>query len=201
MAWKKIIPDQQTLRAVWDMYVHSYREIGLTIADPRDLADEYDVWDLYYLDGVPIAFKLSKTTPYGVKGGLSGTDGSREAKQIFREYIATWFNKPGNYSEVSHKMEHLAFKLGVPVVCAVFAAQVLNKPIEPLPDGIHYRRYLKQIGPVVKVMIGRPYGIEVTSSTDLYCPRPSASFGRRARLRIDSSLDAELDHLASFFIG
>ena len=201
-AWVSLTTKRSKVRAlpaIWRLYITSYAAIGLTIKDPHALLAEYDVWDVYVdADRHIRAFRLAKRTPYGVKAGLSGTDGSAEARQIFRAYIAAWFRTPGHYGEVSHKMETLAFKQGAPVVCAVDAAAVLRKIVHFEPDGLHYTRTLANIGPVTKVMVGRPRHTPTTTAINSGCPRPAGAggFGARSRSRaVDASLDAELAHL------
>lgn len=190
----------RALPAIWRLYITSYAQIGLTIKNPHALLAEYDLWEVYVDTARQIrAFRLAKRTPYGVKAGLSGTDGSAEARQIFRTYIAAWFRTPGHYGEVSHKMETLAFRQDAPVVCAIDAAIILRKAVHFEPDGIHYTRPLVNIGPVTKVMVGRPRETPVTSATNPACPRPEGNLGARRRagraVGIDASLDAELAHL------
>lgn len=187
----------RALPAIWRLYITSYAQIGLTIKDPWALLPEYNLWDVYVdADRQVRAFRLAKRTPFGVKAGLSGTDGSTDARQIFRAYLAPWFHTPGNYGEVSHKMETLAFKLGAPVVCAIDAAGILRKAVQFEADGIHYTRTLANIGPVTKVMVGRPRQTPVTSATNPACPRPEGGFGASRRAGgVDATLDAELAHL------
>lgn len=188
---------EETVRpAVWDMAKGTYAKIGLILDHPSDL-DEYNVWDIYDVDGGLRAFRLGKTTPYGVKGGLVGSDGSKEGRTAVKEYAAEWYFQPGQYGEVSHRMETLVLDAGAPVVCAVYAARVLNKPIEYADDGVHYRRTLKNVGDVTKILVGRPYGVPVTSIAAPRCPIPPRELAGRQRMPVDRSDESLFEHAAS----
>lgn len=185
--------------AVWDLYVRTYASIGLIIDDPSDL-DEYDVWKVYFDDeGRVRAFALGKTTRYGVKRGLSGSDGSDVGKRAVKAELAAALHQPGVYGEVSHAVEHLALKAGAPVVCSSDAAIVLGKQIRPLPDGIHYERLLA-VGPVVKLMVGRPLNVRTTSHKAPRCTveqQPLAGWRwRRSRALGDAETDM-VEHLSN----
>jgi hypothetical protein len=179
------------------MVQSTYAKIGLILDHPDEL-DEYDVWDLFEEDGQFIAFRLGKTTSFGTKGGLVGSDGSRAGRTAIKQYVAVWYLEDGNYAEVSHRMQELAFEAGAPVVCATYAPEVLHKPVVPESDGIHYRRKIKNVGEVTKVLVGRPYGIPVTPSASPRCPLPSHTMsGRLAGLSSDHSAEAVFSHAAS----
>jgi hypothetical protein len=185
--------------AVWNMVQSTYAKIGLILDHPSEL-DEYDVWNMFEDDGHFVAFQLGKTTPYGVKLGLVGSDGSRAGRAAVKAYVAEGFFEPGNYAEVSHRMQELAFEAGAPIVCAVYASEVLRKQVVPEPDGLRYRRVIKNVGEVVKVLIGRPRGVPVTSSAAPQCPLPlprHAVAGQLAGLSIDRSAEAVFAHAAS----
>ena len=113
-----------------------------------------------------------------------------------KQYIAESFFDAGHYAEVSHRMEDLAIEAGVPIVCAAFASDVLKKNVVPADDGVHYRRAIKGVGEVTKVIIGIPDGFPVTSSRQPQCPIPSASHSRR-KLTVDHSNDAVFAHAMS----
>ena len=189
--------EEEIRPAVWAMVVSTYAKIGLILDHPDEL-DEYDVWDLFEEDGNFIAFRLGKTTPYGTKGGLVGSDGTRAGRTAIKQYVAEWYLEDGNYAEVSHRMQELAFEAGAPVVCAVHVPEVLHKQVVPEPDGVHYRRSIKNVGEVVKVLVGRPRGIPVTPSASPRCPLPRhAMSGRLAGLSVDRSAEAVFAHAAS----
>jgi hypothetical protein len=152
--------------AIWDMLVNTYREIGVKLSSPRQM-DEYDVWSVALIDGEPVAFNLSTITPYGVKSGLSGSNGTT-GKLAVRDSFKKLF-QTGFYAEVSHKVEHLCQKMNVPVVCAEHAKTVLKKQITPSDDLLHYERNLSGVGVVTKVLVGRPRGIPTTTWDNPSC--------------------------------
>jgi len=187
----------------------TYAKIGLIVDQPRKLY-AYDNWELFDDNGTWVAFVLGKTTAFGQKLGLAGSDGSRAGRTAVKEYVTESFFEVGRYAEVSHRMEELAFEANAPIVCAVYARDVLNKNVEPASDGIHYRRAIKGIGDVTKVLIGLPFGISVTSSSHPQCPLPEGvehtahSHSRRRltapsrrQLAVDRSNDAVFAHALS----
>lgn len=156
--------------AVWDMYVQTYRAIGLTITSPPGL-DEFDTWDVCIdAEGHPRAFYLMKATAFGMKGGLRGSDGSSEGKRLTVDSIRRVYLQAGYYSELSHKVLEIALAAGVPVICAAHVPKVIGKQITPLEDGIHYQRNLPNVGMVTKVLVGHPRGIPTTSYRHPECP-------------------------------
>jgi hypothetical protein len=186
------------------MFQATYAKIGLIVDQPRELY-EYDNWELFDDGRTWVAFVLSKTTAFGQKLGLAGSDGSRAGRSAVKEYVAASFFDSGRYAEVSHRMEELALEAGAPIVCAVYARDVLKKSVEPASDGVHYRRAIKGVGDVTKVLIGLPFGIPVTSSNHPQCPIPErvdhsrrrlAEHSRR-RLAVDRSNNAVFAHALS----
>lgn len=157
--------------AVWDMYVKTYHSIGLIVTSARGLITEFPHWELCIgSDGTPHSFGLSKPTSFGLKAGLSGSDGTPEGKAFTITNLRTKFKTPGYYGEVSHKVKDIALAAGAPVVCASLAAKVLGKEVTPLDDGVSYRRNISGVGPVVKVMVGHPRGVPTTDYNNPHCP-------------------------------
>jgi hypothetical protein len=178
---------------IWNMYVETYRDIGLILPNPAAL-DEYDAWAVASdADDHQVAFVLYKSTPYGLKLGLAGTDRSEAGKRALVDYKARAFHQPGVYAEVSHKVEGLAKRFGAPVVCVIEAQGILGKPVKPEADGIHYTRPLVGVGPVTKVMVGRPNGAGLlTTFTDPSCPNGLGA-ARRSRKRAEPALSNEAE--------
>jgi len=157
--------------AVWDMYVKTYRSIGLIVSNVDGLLSEFPLWELCLdHDGVPHTFGLLKPTSFGLKSGLSGHDGTPEGKAMAVMELRTKYKRQGHYGEVSHKVQDIVLAAGAPVVCAAYVPQILNKDVEPQENGIQYRRVIVRVGPVVKVLVGRPKGIPVTSWSNPSCP-------------------------------
>lgn len=181
---------------IWAMYASSYATIGMSVKTPAGLS-EYDVWNVYTDGATARAFRLEKTTAWGRKAGLAGTDGSPTGKAALRSRMATWFHVEGNYGEVSHAVEHMAQKANAPVVCASDVTRVLNgKTIRIEADGLHYTRLLADVGPITKIMVGRPRSTPTTTWTDHGCAQPLDGIGLRG-LTVDSDRLAAAEHLAS----
>lgn len=69
--------------AVWDMYVKTYKAIGLIVSNANGLIQEFPQWELCLgQDGGPHAFGLFKPTSFGLKAGLSGHDGTSEGRSF-----------------------------------------------------------------------------------------------------------------------
>lgn len=186
------------LEDVWAMYVGSYAKIGLVVDNPEQLAREYDRWWLLLdADGRPRAFKLAKTTPFGVKAGLSGTDGSKDARRQLVADTGAWFTQPGFYGEVSHRMEEIVAAAGVPAVCTSDARRVLGKTIEPVGP-IHYSRPIAGVGSVTKVMVGLPSGVQPVDYAAPVCDRTSrlSAYRRRALSVYEGRASVLFDRLA-----
>ncbi len=165
---------------VFDMVVATYQKIGVPAKSPSDLM-EFDRWYLNLNErGEAVAFTLIKTTAFGSKAGLSGSNGSLEGKRIAIANLRAKFFKPGFYGEVSHAVEGIATSAGAPAICNVYVSGVLGKPIQPHPDGIHYSRNISGVGTVQKVMVGNPKGIPTTDYNNPSCPME----GKQAALRI-----------------
>lgn len=206
------------LEDVWDLYVAAYADIGLIIKKPEILLEEYDRWAVHFDDAaVPNAFWLAKSTPAGVKAGLLGAkppakEGTPEAKDYIaeqrsaegraaiRDRIPKWFDAPGNYGEVSHRMETLSKRFNLPAVCAVDARHVLGKTIEILPDGLHYKREIVHVGMVTKIMVGRPRGVLTMPLASARCTVDPTSFDRRDRHSMDHDLESLLAHFSNFLV-
>ena len=164
------------LDAVWDMYVQTYSKIGLHIPNPQGLL-KYGIWELNFDGGVPVAFTLYKKTPFGLKSGLSGHDGSQAGKRAAVHNLRTKFREGGIFGEVSHKVKSIALAAGAPVVCAAFADDVTGKRIELTDDPLTYARTLKGVGKVQKTMVGRPKGVPTTDAGNPVCPVGNIDLG------------------------
>lgn len=155
--WKDVhgVDRAKVADAVWSMYAKSYAAIGMHLTGPADMM-EYDHWSV--LGSPPSAFVVAKTTPYGQKLGLLGTDGSKEGKGAVKDWLRTAFHREGTYGEVSHGVEHLS--AGSPIVPADKVGAILGKTVEPSADGVHYGRTLAGVGRAEKLMVGRPHGVQ-----------------------------------------
>lgn len=154
--------------AVWGMFVKTYQSIGLILSNSQEMY-EYQVWEICLVGGRPVAFNLFKKTRYGLKSGLSGSDGSLEGKRFILDMLRTKYKQPGYYGEVSHKVEEIALAAGSPVVCNIYVPEILGKPVTLESDGLHYARNLSGVGKVTKILVGRPKGIPTTESRNPVC--------------------------------
>ena len=162
---------KQYADAVWAMYVKTYSGIGMGVHSANELLQEFATWQMCIgKDGLPYAFLMFKPTAFGQKFSLAGSDGSPEGKHLIVKTIQTSFKTNGNYAEVSHKIQDIALAAGAPVVCALYAEKVLNKDVDPQPDGVSYKRVITGFGPAVKVMVGKPKGVPTTAWEHPSCP-------------------------------
>ena len=108
-------------------------------------------------DGKLVAVSLYRKTDAGRKRIASGTDGSTDGKKGYiKSQEEDRDRKERNaYSEVSHKPEEIAKKMGVPQVSNDDVSKIIGKPIEKLPNGTHYQRDLGGVKRT-KVMVGHP---------------------------------------------
>lgn len=189
--WVSVPPGEHADR-VWSMYEATYRQIGLTKSSPSEMVADYDVWQVFMSNGVPVAFVTSKRTPFGVKLGLLGSDGSPEGKAAIKDYLKTNFKRSGEYGEVSHGVEKVVTSANTPVVCNVYADDVIKKSIDPEDDGVHYTRNLSGVGKVTKLLVGRPKGVPTTDLSHPSCPAGTPSEVRLASEDDASDLDAHL---------
>jgi hypothetical protein len=186
----------QFMEPVWDMYVKTYRSIGLTAKSAEEVLGEFAVWEICHDDdGLPVAFTVFKKTSFGLKSGLSGSDGSPAGKANVLNALRTKFKRPGYYGEVSHKVEAIALAAGAPVVCNFYAPKVLGKPVEPEEDGLHYSRMLANVGRVTKILVGKPKGIPTTSYENPSCPVE----GSKLAFEFDRIEDDGMDKIAHAF--
>ena len=152
------------------MYVGTYKALGALNMSSSSELYEFDVWDLTVDSaGVPRAFSCYKKTPFGLKSGASGFDGSAEGKSFQISNIRTKFFIPGVYGEVSHSVESIALKAGAPVVCNSLVPKILKKQVLPHEDQIHYTRAISGVGTVQKIMVGSPIGIPTTDASSPVC--------------------------------
>lgn len=160
---------------VWEMYVKTYKKIGLTISNAQGLL-KYDTWYVHFEGGEPNAFNLFTKTSFGLKSGLSGSD-MASGKRVSKSWIQTrWKSVPNFYGEVSGAVEAISIKSGVPVICAAHVEKILGKPTNGYDeDNVHY---LRNFGGHLhtKIMIGNPRGVKGMpySKALVSCPLPQA---------------------------
>ena len=136
-------------------YLRTYEKLGTHLKNPMELF-EYNRWILVRDgDDKLVAFVIFKTTPWGLKLGVVGSDGSRRGKECLLALLTMALNVEGVYGEISPPLEDKLTNK-IPLVSARTASKVLEKDIEPEADGYHYRRDIKGIGSQTKLLVGRP---------------------------------------------
>ncbi len=141
------------------MYTATYGAIDERFNIPDKYAlFEYNRWLLIDdNDGNLLGFVLLKTTAFGLKIGLTSSDGSAPGKKAVRGFHEHVFFVEGVYAEVSDAMERIVTKKDVPRVLVADAEKVLaGKSLEAHDDGYHYTRPITGIGDRVKIMVGKP---------------------------------------------
>jgi hypothetical protein len=142
---------------VFNMYEKTYAAIGTHIKKPEGLL-KYPLWEIASLNGKPVAFMLKEKTEYGIKGGLAGTDGSKEGKKSLLKEHHEGLSRPFHFSELSGRLKELADKFGekpIPTDQAMKILKDLGHDTEKV-DETTYRRYLRNVGPVEKSFYGKP---------------------------------------------
>ena len=105
-------------------------------------------------DGKITAVNLYKDK-HGRKSIAAGTDGTEQGKKDFMKSKQEDHEQKRSWGEVSGKMEHIAKKIGNPVIPNHMAAKLTGKEVKPHEDGEHYDR---DIGghSHTKLIIGHP---------------------------------------------
>lgn len=123
---------------------------------------KYNRWILFYKDGdlskKIVAFSLLRTTEFGLKAGLSGTDGAAGVKTPFISFKVASFNTDSCFGEISGRLEELIVEQ-VPVVNFKAAKKILEqlgKTGIVQQEENHYIRKIGELGVVKKVMVGLP---------------------------------------------
>ncbi len=167
-ASKGTLCDPFIAREAIAMLDSSYRAIGgnATFRTASDLCDdEYDAVELLLSGDRLRAVRISKTTPFGVKGVAIATDGSDVARSSMKQKTMNWYRQPGQYGEVSGAVAALALKANSPVVTDPETVErVLGKRVlwhGAHPDGEFpgtFGWYTRTIGghPHVKILVGNP---------------------------------------------
>ena len=147
---------------VFDLYKSVYQglDFKLNAPTPKELM-EYNRWVLIVEgDGTITAFACFKTTTWGLKLGMTATDGSTQSKASVKQLLSRVLVLDGAYGEISGAVERaLAGK--VPEIPPSVAALILGegKATRQDPDGRHYWRNITNVGEKKKLMVGKPSGL------------------------------------------
>jgi len=79
---------------------------------------------------------------YGRKSIASATDGSEQGKADYKKNKQEDFGHKRSWGEVSGKPEHIARKLGAPIIPNTKVAKLTGKKVELDPNGEHYTRQI-----------------------------------------------------------
>jgi hypothetical protein len=143
--------------AVYDLYRTQYLRMDdrLNVGMPEALL-EYNRWVIVVdRSGSVLAFSCFKTTPCGLKLGLTASSGHAEGKAALKAILRLGLNVRGVYGEVSAGVERIV-EGRVPEVAPSAAEQVLGKSVEAHIDGRHYTRLITNVGVKTKLLVGKP---------------------------------------------
>ena len=157
---KKI--DEDGLKLIWQMYTDTYSQAGMDFSadDFKELQSKYKATFLKDVDkdGLADAFIIYKTTKYGNKIALLGTNGLKDAKRDIVKKLLELVNTKGWFIEASLRMEELLSQSNAPVVNdkqAIFDIVGKDKDPQMQADG-YYTRFLSKAH---KRITKRIYGI------------------------------------------
>jgi hypothetical protein len=165
-AWKDFkltTLSEDDMKVIWDMYTSTYAKQGMDFSADNftELQSKYKAVYLEDVDGDSIAdaFIVYKSTPYGNKISLLGTNDKKEAK---KELISKLFNLLKTrswYIEASMKMEEILSKRSD--IDAVTDETVIkgvagDKSLEMMEDGYYKRKLSKVDKSIVKRIYGKP---------------------------------------------
>lgn len=157
---------QKLIDQVFDLFEKSYQkyteETGKQlISDPNGLL-KYNRWILFYYEDDPdkkvVSFSLFKTTDFGLKSGLSGSDGTKDGKRSIVSFKIKSFNASEVFGEISGRLEEIIITK-VPVVKFKDAKEILKhlgKTDVVKTSNNHYSRNIGPLGIVIKIMVGLP---------------------------------------------
>jgi len=158
---------EELVNVVFSQYQASYENVDETprpkLIQDADGLFKYNRWILFYEDNDPnqtvICFCLYKTTDFGLKSTLGGSDGSKAGKRCMLTFKTTAFNTDGVYGEISGPLERCIIH-DVPVVPIEKTKKLLNElgktGIEECDDN-HYSRIIGSLGSIEKIMVGKPH--------------------------------------------
>lgn len=106
-------------------------------------------------DGKITAVNLYKDQ-HGRKSIASGTNGTEQGKKDWKKIKQEDHEQKRAWGEVSHKVQHIQTKMGVPKIPSSKAKELLGKDVIPTQGDEH--EYTRKIGSAMhkKVMMGHP---------------------------------------------
>ena len=150
---------KKEIEAVFELYSKAYSSPALgdgrLFIQTQNQLFSYKRWVLIINGGEISGFALYKIDHYGLKLGLTASDGSDDGRKALKQLHRKSFKVPGIFGEVSPPLQ-LVLEKYVPKVSAELAKEILRKPLQPDPDGIHYHREIRNIGSKKKKIMGMP---------------------------------------------
>lgn len=150
------------MKRIWNMYSSTYSKAGMDFSanDYKELRSKYKAIAVEDVDGdsIPDAFIIHKTTDFGNKIALLGTNDKKEAKRALIKKLFELVRTRGWYIEASLKMEELLSKSNVPVVKDQGFLEYMfgKKDIKFLDNGYYERKLSKTDTRIVKRVYGKP---------------------------------------------
>jgi hypothetical protein len=156
---------------LYDLIATAYKPIGghTNIKGPKDIPGKYDQWTAVDLDGdpEPDALRVASSKPAGNKMTVAGHDGSRIAKDAYKDKTADLLKTQGYYAEMSSTVAHIMIaKYNVDYVSDKEAVEkVLGKEVQWVgahPDGKYpgydgwYTRTIGGKDSHMKILLGKP---------------------------------------------
>ncbi len=112
--------DDEGLRQIWTMYTNTYSKQGMDFSadDYLEMQSKYKATFLKDVDNDSLAdaFIIYKSTKYGNKIALLGTNDKREAKRELIQQLIKLIKTRGWFIEASLKMEEILSTSNVPFV-------------------------------------------------------------------------------------
>ncbi len=130
---------------LYDIINKTYSSIGGNpkIKSPKDInTSDLNFWITTDVDDDPEmdALMAGKTTKFGKKFTIGGSDGGSDAKKILIQTLADKLKVKGNYAELSHTIADILGSKNVNVIKDEdLIRTVLGKEIEYLQDGYYNR--------------------------------------------------------------
>jgi hypothetical protein len=153
--------DDAGMQQIWDMYTRTYLDAGMDLSadDFHEMQDKYKATALKDIDSdnEPDAFIIYKSTKWGNKLALLGTNGKKKAKSDIVKQLLKLVNTKGWFAEASLKLEEILSSNNAPVIyneeMIIDVVGAHKKPIFT-EDG-YYTRFLSKAG---KRITKRMYG-------------------------------------------
>lgn len=154
--------DKETMELIWNMYITTYGMQGIDFSanDIDDLQKKYSAIFLMDIDkdSLPDAFIIYRETEFGKKIALSGTNGKKEAKDLFlKRLFELILNTKGWYCEGSLKIDQILKSKNAPYIDnEQIVRTVLKKDITWEGDGYYIRKLSRADKYIRKRIYGTP---------------------------------------------